>query len=147
MVFVAFIFSKNESGGIGIFLSSFLNIPMKLTCSLVLLFDCFFRYVFQIIFPRFGVFSDCLERKKKKTRPVFEIKIELSIINRDFCGDFPNIDTERYFALFSIFNRDRRSGSPSSIHSLPVHLKSSDLTHIQRVRHTDSHIGCTYLYV
>ena len=66
MVFVAFIFSKNESGGIGIFLSSFLNIPMKLTCSLVLLFDCFFRYVFQIIFPRFGVFSDCLERKKKK---------------------------------------------------------------------------------
>ena len=67
--------------------------------------------------------------------------------NRDFCGDFPNIDTERYFALFSIFNRDRRSGSPSLIHSLPVHLKSSDFTHIQRVRHTGSHIGCTYLYV
>ena len=39
---------------------------MKLTWSLVLLFDCFFRYSFQVIFTRFGVFSDCLERKKKK---------------------------------------------------------------------------------
>ena len=34
----------------------------------------------------------------------------------------------------------------SAVHSLPVHLKSGDLTHIQRVRHTDSHIECTYLY-
>ena len=118
---------------------------MKSTCSLVLLSDCFFRYFFQIRFPRFGVF-DCLERKKK-TRPVFEIEIELSIINRDFCRDFPNIETERYFVLFSIFNRDRRSGSPSLIHSLPVHLKSGDLTHIQRVRHTDSHIQCTCTYI
>ena len=58
---VVFIFLKNGSGGIGIFPSSFWN----MTNETHLLFSSALWLFFQILLPRFGVFSDCLERKKK----------------------------------------------------------------------------------